>query len=185
VNTLRAARLQLGQGLLEHFHKHLRCGAATFLTWAFHRACGEQPKVVLHEGKSGGVLIGVPQTQEQGRRDSGCWRRRSLAWGKWRRSSGSLTEETMQRQGPAAPKLGGRRVPVWSSAAAAWRWPTRSGLWRSSSLAEKWRSGRRRGGVALHRTTALDGSRDGVCARLDDRRRCELVRTRMGLDVGE
>jgi hypothetical protein len=25
---LRAARLQLGQGLLEHFHKHLRCGAA-------------------------------------------------------------------------------------------------------------------------------------------------------------
>jgi hypothetical protein len=31
----------------------------------------------------------------------------------------------------------------------------------------------------------LDGSRDGGCARLDDRRRCELVRTRMGLGVGE
>jgi hypothetical protein len=43
-------------------------------------------------------------------------------------------------------------------------------------LAEKWRSDRRRGGAALQRTTALDGSRDGGCARLDDRRRCELVR---------
>jgi hypothetical protein len=176
--------LQLGQGLLEHFHKHLRCGAAAFLTWAFHRARGEQPKVVLHEGKSGGVLIGVPQTEEQGRRDSGCRWRRSLAWGKWRRSSGSLTEETTQRQGPAASKLRGWRVPVWSSA-AAWRWPTWSGLWRSSSLAEKWRSGRWRGGAALQRTTALDGSTDGVCARLDDRRRWELVRTRMGLGIGE
>jgi hypothetical protein len=64
--------------MLEHFHKHLRCGAAAFLTWAFHRARGEQPKVMLHEGKSGGVLIGVPQTEEQGRHDSGCRRKDSV-----------------------------------------------------------------------------------------------------------
>jgi hypothetical protein len=112
----------------------------------------------------------------QGRCDSGCRWRRLLDWGKWRRSSGNLTEETTQRLGPASLKLGERRAPTRSLAATAWRWPTWSGLWQSSSLAEQWRSGRRRGGAALRRMMALDGSRDGGCAWLDDRRRFKLVR---------
>jgi hypothetical protein len=146
---------------------------------------GERPRRRCMRERAGG-LTRVPQTVEQGRRDNGCRWRCSLAWGKWRRSSGNLMEETMQRQGPAAPKLGGRRLSIWSLAATAWRWPTRSGMWRSSSLAEKWRSGHRRG--VLHfsgRRCSMTREMVAVLALMTGVGVNLSRTTRMGLGAGE